>query len=67
VSDAAHDSKRPFLRRVSVRNCKSIGSCQLELANLAVLVGHNGAGKSNFLDALRFVVAVSRTKLPCLV
>ncbi len=47
---------RPFLRRVRIVNYRSIGKCDLELRPLSVLVGRNGAGKSNLLDALRFVV-----------
>lgn len=46
---------RPFLRRVRIVNYRSLGKCDLELRSLSVLVGRNGAGKSNVLDALRFV------------
>ncbi len=45
----------PFMQRVRIRNYRSIGKCSVELARLTVLVGRNAAGKSNFLDALRFV------------
>ena len=45
----------PFLRQISIRNYKSIGSCDLDLGPLTVIVGRNGSGKSNFLDALRLV------------
>jgi predicted ATPase len=44
-----------FLKRVVLRNYKSIAACSVELGPLTFLVGPNGAGKSNFLDALRFV------------
>ena len=44
-----------FLRRVVVRNFKSIGYCDVQLQPLTYLVGANGSGKSNFLDALHFV------------
>jgi predicted ATPase len=47
---------RPFLRRIRIVNYRSLGKCDLELRSLSVLVGRNGAGKSNLLDALRFVV-----------
>lgn len=44
-----------FLRRVVLRNYKSIASCDVELGRLTYLVGANGAGKSNFVDALHLV------------
>lgn len=46
----------PFLRRLALRNFKSIAVCDVELAALTVVVGRNGAGKSNLLDSLHFVV-----------
>lgn len=45
----------PFINRVVLRNYKSIGYCNVSLRPLTYLVGHNGAGKSNFMDALHFV------------
>jgi predicted ATPase len=44
-----------LIRRVVIRNYKSIAACDVELGPLTFLVGPNGSGKSNFLDALRFV------------
>jgi predicted ATPase len=44
-----------FVRRLRIRNYKSIGSCDVALQAFTLLVGRNGAGKSNVLDALRFV------------
>jgi predicted ATPase len=44
-----------FLRRVVILDYKSIRHCDVELGPLTFLVGRNGSGKSNFLDALRFV------------
>jgi predicted ATPase len=38
-----------------LRNYKSISSCNVRLGPLTYLVGANGSGKSNFLDALHFV------------
>ena len=52
-----------FLRRVKLRHYKSIGDCELELGRLSILVGRNGSGKSNFLDALRFIVDGLQTSL----
>lgn len=48
-------SSTVFLKRVILRNYKSIAACDVTLSPLTYLVGANGAGKSNFLDALHFV------------
>jgi predicted ATPase len=45
----------PFVRRLRLRNYKSISICDVALGQLTLLVGRNGSGKSNFLDGLRFV------------
>ena len=45
----------PFLSRIVLRNYKSIAACDVRLGPLNFLVGCNGAGKSNFLDALHLV------------
>lgn len=44
-----------FLTRVVLRNYKSIGACDVKLGPLTYMVGANGSGKSNFLDALHLV------------
>ena len=44
-----------LLRQVTLRNYKSIGQCKVDLSGLNVLIGSNGTGKSNFIDALRLV------------
>jgi hypothetical protein len=49
------NTKPPFLRRVRIRGYKSIAFCDVTLEPLTVLVGRNGSGKSNFLDALSFL------------
>lgn len=48
-------SSSVFLYRVVLRNYKSIGNCDVRLGPLTYLVGVNGSGKSNFLDALHLV------------
>ena len=45
----------PHVRRVRVRNFKSIADAVVDLGALTVFVGANGAGKSNFTDVLAFV------------
>lgn len=51
------------IRRVVLRNYKSIAACDVRLAPLTFLVGPNGSGKSNFLDSMRFVADSLRTSL----
>ena len=52
-----------FLKRVVLNNYKSIKECSVPLGPLTFLVGQNGAGKSNFLDALRLVTESLNTSL----
>ena len=52
-----------FLKRVRIKNYRSIGACDLALGPLTFLVGPNGSGKSNFLDALRFAADALRDSL----
>lgn len=49
------EPKAPLISRLRVRNYKSLRDVNLRLGRVAVLVGLNGAGKSNIVDALRFV------------
>ncbi len=44
----------PMIKRLSVKNFKSIRDLDIEMRPLMVLVGPNGAGKSNFLSVFRF-------------
>jgi predicted ATPase len=48
-------TKPPFLRRIRIKGYKSLALCDVYLQPLTVLVGRNGSGKSNFLDALTFL------------
>ena len=43
------------ITRVVIENFLSIAECDVRLERITFLVGRNGSGKSNFLDALRFV------------
>lgn len=58
-----HQPSTPLIRRVSLRQYKSIERCDIELAPLTLLVGRNGAGKSNIVDALSFVADSLRNTL----
>ena len=52
-----------FITRVVLKNYKSIAACDVRLQPLTFLVGRNGTGKSNFLDALRFVADALNSSL----
>ena len=45
----------PRIREIHIRNYKSIAQAVVRLGDLNVLVGANGSGKSNFVDAIAFV------------
>jgi predicted ATPase len=45
----------PKINQVQIRNYKSIGQAVVDLEPFTAFVGANGAGKSNFVDALAFV------------
>ena len=50
-------TKQPpfYLARLRVKNFRSISEADVALGPLTVLVGQNGSGKSNVVDALRFL------------
>ncbi len=45
----------PKIRSIYISNYKSIEKIFLDLGDFNVLVGANGSGKSNFIDALSFI------------
>jgi len=52
-----------LITRAVLKNYKSIATCSVKLRSLIFLVGQNGSGKSNFLDALHFVADALRDSL----
>lgn len=46
------------LKRLKIKNFKSIGEIDTKLDHLNIIVGMNGAGKSSFLQALEFIQAI---------
>jgi predicted ATPase len=43
------------ITQLRIKNYRSIADVTVDLAPLTVLVGKNGSGKSNFIDAMRFM------------
>jgi predicted ATPase len=58
------DQRGATIRRLVVENYRSLGKIDITLEPLCVLVGANGAGKTNLLDALRFVRDAVTRSLP---
>lgn len=44
-----------MITHLTIQHYKSVESLDIDLRNVNVLVGKNGAGKSNIIDAIRFV------------
>jgi len=42
------------LVRIKIENFKSIKSCDLSVSDLNILIGENGTGKTNILDAINY-------------
>ena len=42
------------LKRIKIENFKSIKYCNITMAELNVLIGENGAGKTNILKAINY-------------
>jgi predicted ATPase len=53
----------PAIRRVAIKNYKSIEACDVTFGAITLLVGPNGAGKSNFLDAIQLTTDALRSTL----
>lgn len=52
-----------MIKSVWVKNYRSIADIRVNLAPVTVLVGHNGSGKSNFVDVFRFIYDALRLGL----
>lgn len=55
------------LSRIVLEGYKSIGQCNLEMGSLNVLIGANGAGKSNFIGFFRLIAVLLDHRLQMLV
>lgn len=52
-----------MIREIQIKNFKSIRELTLELGRVNVLIGENGGGKSNILEAIALASAASQDKL----
>ncbi|MEM6800796.1 MAG: AAA family ATPase [Bacteroidota bacterium] len=52
-----------MIRKVSIKNFKSVQSLDIELGRFNVFIGANGSGKSNILEAIAFGSAAAGRKL----
>src|SRR6267378_233304 len=52
-----------MIRKVRVENYKSIPDLTLDLGRVTVLIGANGSGKSNILEAIALASAAAQDKL----
>jgi predicted ATPase len=52
-----------MIRKIRVENYKSIPNLALDLGRLTVLIGANGSGKSNILEAIALASAAAQYKL----
>ena len=50
-----NEERKDQLNRIVIKGFKSIKECDLELNNVNVLIGANGAGKSNFISVFEML------------
>jgi predicted ATPase len=58
-----NEYKTPHLRSISVKGYKSIKSLELNMSAINILIGANGAGKSNFISLFSFLNQLSQGRL----
>ena len=51
------------IKKIKVRNFKSIKEMELELKKINIFIGANGAGKSNFISLFEMLNAISKERL----
>lgn len=49
-----------IIKRIKLHNWKNFQNCDVQLTNRNFIIGANAAGKSNFIDAIRFVRDVAK-------
>jgi len=58
-----NELKQDQLSRIYIKGFKSIKECEIELSNINVLIGSNGAGKSNFISIFELLKKISERRL----
>jgi predicted ATPase len=54
---------KPHLQHIAIKGYKSIKSLDLDMNNINILIGANGAGKSNFISMFTFLSQLSHGRL----
>jgi len=49
-----------ILKKVKLHNWKNFQNCEVDLTERCFIIGANASGKSNFIDALRFLRDISK-------
>jgi predicted ATPase len=52
-----------MIKKITINNYKSIDKLSFEIGRVNILIGENGSGKSNILEAIAFGAAASKNKL----
>jgi predicted ATPase len=52
-----------LINKLKIENYKSIKQCDIDLNNVNVLIGENGAGKSNFINFFKLIRNIADEKL----
>ncbi|MCL1976375.1 MAG: AAA family ATPase [Firmicutes bacterium] len=58
-----NEERNDRLNRIAIKGFKSIKECELALKNINILVGANGAGKSNFISIFEMLGRVLAREL----
>ncbi len=49
-----------IIKKINLHNWKNFQNCEVDLSERCFIIGANAAGKSNFIDALRFLRDISK-------
>ena len=55
--------RKEQLSRIVIKGFKSIKECEVDLRNINVLIGSNGAGKSNFISIIELLQNIAKGEL----